>query len=283
MSFTKPSVKLGTPRMGGDLRHTDTMEFLSPGVLIGFKAQAGGGYPTQQMKDKVNAAAIQARNIVRIANDKLASVILLRTAESQLMIDTFAKHYNLVAGDTAGGFLTDNTINRPFALNRVFEHDRRWVINKIREMTLSLSAHLNTGVYLIDQDKANRQVIDGAVKGAQHAHYDNWVGYVHVRAGRDAICGFKNGEIHVDFTSMDGYSLNTNACIIIHEAAHKYLGIMGDVYGCDPTYPPGLQLAGGSLENCDSLAWTAISLATGAVRMQDYDGPDFENCPGGAL
>ena len=32
---------------------------------------------------------------------------------------------------------------------------------------------------------------------------------------------------------MLGYSLNTNACIIIHEAAHKYLGIMGDIYGDD--------------------------------------------------
>jgi len=75
MAFTKPSVKLGAPRAGtGNLRHTDTMEFLSPGVLIAYKARPGGGYPDATMKQKVNAAAIQARNIVRIANDELAKV-----------------------------------------------------------------------------------------------------------------------------------------------------------------------------------------------------------------
>jgi hypothetical protein len=284
MSFTKPSVKLGAPRMGtGNFRHTDTMEFLSPGVLIAFKARPGGGYPTQQMKQTVNAAAIQARNIVRIANDELAKVILLRRPESQLMIDTVAKHYRLVANDLAGGFLSDNTIDRAFKLNRVFEHDRRWVLNKIREMMLTLSAHLNTGMYLIDQDTATRDVFDGQQQAVGHAPYSGWVGYVHVRAGRNAICGFRNGEIHVDFNSMLGFSLNTNACIIIHEAAHKYLGIMGDVYGDNVAYPPPLQKANGSLDNADSLAWTAVSLATGAVRMQQYDGPDFANCPGGAL
>jgi len=80
---------------------------------------------------------------------------------------------------------------------------------------------------------------------------------------------------------MVTFSLNTNACIIIHEAAHKYLGILGDTYGDNVNYPPALQHGG--LENADSLAWTAISLATGAVRMQLHDGPDFANCPGAAL
>lgn len=285
MSFKKPSLFFGTPRMGaGNLRHTDTNEFLSPGVLIAYKARPGGGYPTQAMKDTVNAAAIQARNIVRIANDHLARVILLRGSESQLMIDTVAKHYRLIAGDLAGGFLRDNTVDRPFNPKHMFEHDRRWVLNQIREMTLSLSFHLNTGMYLIDQDTLTRDVFDGQQQAVGHAPYNGWVGYVHARAQRASVCGFRNGEIHVDFNSMLGFSLNTNACIIIHEAAHKYLSIMGDVYGCDPAYPPPLGSGNNfSLGNADSLAWTAVSLATGAVRMQVHNGPDFENCPGGPL
>ena len=97
------------------------------------------------------------------------------------------------------------------------------------------------------------------------------------------MCGFRNGEIHISFDHFLGYSLNTNACIIIHEAAHKFLGVKGDIYGDNPNYPPDLQNKGGSLENADSIAWTAISLATGAVRMQNSVSTDFAQCPGPAL
>jgi hypothetical protein len=285
MAFTKPSVKLGLPRRGpGNDRHTDTNEFLSPGVLIAYKARQG--YPTQAMKNKVNAAAIQARNIVRIANDMLAKVIMLRSKESQLMQDTLDKHFRLTAGDLAGGMLVDNIVDKPFSPKAVLARDRRWVIEKIRQKMLSLSFHLNTGVYLIDQDTATRDVFDGAQGVVGQAPYSGWVGYVHFgsRKGlKRALCGFQNGEIHIDFQSFMGYSLNTNACIIIHEAAHKFLNMKGDIYGDNAAYPPLLQIAGGSLDNCDSLAWTAVSLATGAVRMQAHNGPDFTNCPGGKL
>lgn len=147
---------------------------------------------------------------------------------------------------------------------------------------LSLSAHLNTGVYLIDQDTATRDVFDGVKRQVGLAPYSGWAGYVHPR-GSKWTCGFRSGEIHVDFQGMMGYSLNTNACIIIHEAAHKYLRILGDVYGNDINYPPALQRKNGSLANADSLAWTAVSLATGAVRMATPDSSDFETCPGNPL
>lgn len=284
MSFKKPSIALGANRMGsGNARHTDTSEFLAPGVLIAYKQRPADDYPTDAMKETVKAAAIQARNIVRIANDELAKVILLRRPEPQLMIDTVATHYRLIAGDLAGGFLLNNVVNKPFKLNAAFDHDRRWVLNRIREMMLTLSTHLNTGVYLIDQDTATRDVFDGTQQAIGHAPYSGWVGYVHPRAGKRSLCGFKNGEIHVDFVSMLNYSVNTNACIIIHEAAHKYLGILGDVYGNDINYPPALQLHHGSLQNADCLSWTAVSLATGAVRMATHDSTDFETCPGNAL
>ncbi|PWT81910.1 MAG: hypothetical protein C5B58_09115 [Acidobacteria bacterium] len=286
MAFAKPSVKLGLPRMDqGTDRHTDTNEFLSAGVLIAYQKRPG--YPTQQMKNAVNAAAIQARNIVRIANDALAKVVLLRRPESQLFQDTMAKHFKLTAGDPAGGLLKDNIVDKPFSPKAMFVLDRRWVLERIRQNLLSLSFHLNTGVYLIDQDTANRDVFSGAKQVVGHAPYSGWVGYVHPRGPqkgiRSALCGFRNGEIHIDFQSFLGFSLNTNACIIIHEAAHKFVGILGDTYGDNPNYPPDLQKKGGSLDNADSLAWTAISLATGAVRMQMHNSSDFATCPGGPL
>lgn len=289
MAFTKPSVKLGLSRMGdGDAKHTDTNEFLSAGVLIAYKARpAGQVYPTQQMKTKVNEAAIQARNIVRIANDMLAKVVLLRRPESQLFQDTMATHFRLIAGDLAGGLLKDNIVDKPFSPKALFQLDRRWVLERIREKMLSLSFHLNTGVYLIDQDTATRDVYSGRTGVVGEAPYSGWVGYVHPRGPqkglRSAFCGFRNGEIHIDFQTMVNYSLNTNACIIIHEACHKYVGMMGDIYGTDVNYPPALQKHDGSLENADCLAWTAVSLATGAVRMTAPNSGDFDNCPGGAL
>lgn len=288
MAFAKPSVKLGLGRMGlGTDRYTDTNEFLSAGVLIAYRKRPGVAYPTQQMKDAVNAAAIQARNIVRIANDTLAKVLLLRRPESQLFQDTMAKHFKLRAGDLAGGLLKDNIVDKPFSPKALFVLDRRWVLERIRQNMLSLSFHLNTGVYLIDQDTATRDVFNGVQQHVGLAPYSGFVGYVHPRGAqqgvRSALCGFRNGEIHIDFQSFLNYSLNTNACIIIHEAAHKFVGIMGDIYGDNPNYPPDLQKKGGSLENADSLAWTAISLATGAVRMPTHNSGDFTSCPGGPL
>jgi hypothetical protein len=288
MPFIKPSVKLGLPRMGqGSERQTDVNEFLSPGVLIAYRARPGTDYPNLAIKHAVQSAAVQARNIVRIANDMLAKVVLLRRPESQLFIETMATHFRLIASDLAGGLLKDNIVDKPFSPKAVFVHDRRWILEKIRQKMLSLSYHLNTGVYLIDQDKSTRDVFDGAGGTVGQAPYSGWVGYVHLRGPQKGVrslaCGFRNGEIHINFEDFLGYSLNTNACIIIHEAAHKFLGVTGDIYGDNPNYPPALQKKGGSLDNADSIAWTAISLATGAVRMQDPGSNDFVQCPGPAL
>jgi hypothetical protein len=288
MAFTKPSVALGLPRQGqGKERHTDTNEFLSAGVLIAYRARPGQVYPTQQMKDKIQAAAVQARNIVRIANDMVAKVVLLRRPESKLFIDTMAKHFGLVEGDLAGGLLKDNEVDKPFSPKAVFVHDRRWILEKIRQKLLSLSFHLNTGVYLIDQDNSNRDIWSGVKDPANLGLHNDWVGYVHPRGPQSGvgglICGFRNGEIHISFEDFLAFSLNTNATIIIHEACHKFVGAMGDIYGNNPLYPPALQHKGGALENADSIAWTAVSLATGAVRMDTHDSNDWSDCPGGAL
>jgi hypothetical protein len=281
MPITKPSL----PRFGsGQHKHTDTVEFLSPGVLISYRARAAGGYPTPAMKLAINQSAIQARNIVRIANDMIAKVVLLRRPESKLFRDTMARHMNLIAGDLGLALLTNNEVDKPFSMSDVFTHDRRWVLEKLRQMILSLSYHLNTGVYLIDMDTALRTVQSGATIALGTATVAD--GYVYQRGSQTGVsgllCGFRNGEIHIDFNDFPNYSLNSCARIIIHEAAHKFVGVGDTYYAKDgANYPP-------SLENCinnnaDSLAWTAVSLATGAVRMSGVNNHDFNNCPGAAL
>lgn len=295
LTFTKPSVKLGLPRMGaGNERHTDTNELLSPGVLIAYKARAG--YPTAQMKDKVNRAAIQARNIIRIANDALARVVMLRGAESALFTATMARHYSLTAGNLGGTFavpfLKDNIVDKPFSLKALTHIDRRWVLNRIREDMLSISFHLNTGVYLIDIDDGVRDIEDGERLGVAGIDNDGTRAYVIRRADTSAsnICGFRNGEIHLNFQKFTQSSLNSNAKTIIHESCHKYLSFRGDTYAYYDAYPPPLtdprsSPAGPacSLRNCDSLAWTAVSLALGMLKMDNNDSDDASQCAGNAL
>jgi hypothetical protein len=273
------------PRRG----FTDHMEFLSPSVVIGYKKQAAGAnYPSDATKASIVAACNRARRIIRKANNELASVVMLRQKESQLFQDTMDTHFGLIAGDTSGTFLTDNTVNKKFSLRSVGKHDRRWVLEKIRRNMLSLSYHLNTGIYLIDIDADNRDLKLGkvAAPGTITA-----LGYVApektaidpntwrttgTRWGNGITCGFRHGEIHVSFAKHLNFSPISYAQTIIHEATHKYFNTEDHAYADDPTYFT-LNLAD-TLENADSYAWAAVSLYCGSVKMTNENSPDYDQC-----
>jgi hypothetical protein len=283
MPFKKLTTALHLPRLGGgNQRYTDTNEFLSPGVQIAYHARPTGTvYPLLAVKTAINRAAIQARNIVRIANDEMAKVVIQRRNESAVFTTAMERHFNLSStGGTAGGLLTDNIVNKPFKVGEVFKHDRRWVLEKIRQKMLSLSFHLNTGIYLIDIDITKRTADGGATIAAGTIDDDEGYTWRYALNGFP-LCGFRNGEIHIDFDRMPNFSLNAGASLIIHEAGHKFLNDPDTYYAYDANYPP-------SLDDClkanpDSLAWTAVSLATGTLRMPTAASTDWQQCPGGAL
>jgi hypothetical protein len=285
MPFTKLTTALHVPRLNGNGpdRYTDTNEFLSPGVLIAYKARAKGVvYPPLNVKTAVNRAAIQARNIVRIANDKLARVAIEKRDESPVFTAIMKRHFNLQDnGDLANAYLTDNTVNKPIKPGAIFKHDRRWAIDQIRQKMLSLSFHLGTGVYLIEMDNSNRTVDGGDAVAAGTANDDSTRGYTFRWGEKHPVCGFRNGEIHTKFELFPTYSLNSGARIIIHEAGHKFLDIKDTYYAHDVRYPPSLQKC--LDKNPDSFAWAAVSLATGAVKMPNDASTDQTNCDGGAL
>jgi hypothetical protein len=284
MSFTKPSTALNLPRFGGKERYTDTNEFLSPGVLIAYKARPEGEvFPPLDQKTRMNAAAIQARNIVRIANDEMAKVVILRRDETPLFTSIMKRHFNLQDDNSlAGGYLTDNTVNKAFSFGAIFDRDRRWALEQIRQKMLSLSFHLNTGIYLIDLDNANRTSLGGNTVAAGTARPQNSRGYTVLRGtGVESICGFRNGEVHVDFAQFPAMSLNSGARLIIHECCHKFLSVADTYYAWNVNYPPTLQQCLDA--NADSFAWTALSLATGALRKDSAGSTDGETCPGGSL
>ncbi len=270
---------------------TDKMEFLSTGTLIGYKDH-GAAYPTANMKAAIVAGAKQAREIIRDANDQVAAVIMLRRKESAVFQQIMDKHFGLIAGDDAGGYLKDNIVDKKFSLRAIKERDRRWVIEKVREKFLSLSFHLNTGVYLIDVDATNRDIRSGATANPAAAD-PNEEAYVSYEKGdtdpatwrttnwkgmaTGALSGFKNGEIHISFEKLQHYSALSYARVIIHEAAHKYLGVKDHAYAHEATYPT-LSLVQ-CLDNADSIAWAATSLFCGAVKMGTAGvNPDWEQC-----
>jgi hypothetical protein len=273
------------PRRG----FTDRMEWLSTGVLIGYKNRpSGANYPSDAMKASIVAAANRAGRIMRKANDEFAAVVLLRRKESPLFQQVLDTHFGLIAGDTAGGYLSDNVVDKSFSARAVFKKDRRWVLEKIRRNMLSLSFHLNTGVYLIDIDADNRDIQSGKdiAPGTISA-----LGYVSpektsmdpntwrtrsARWGSGITCGFRHGEIHVSFAKHLTFSPISYAQTIIHEATHKYLNTEDHAYADDPTYFT-LSLAD-TLENADSYAWAAVSLYCGAVKMTTTTSPDYEQC-----
>lgn len=303
--FTKPSVlareanvglrkKLGLAVPADPRRSfTDHMELLSVGTLIGYKNYPGLGYPPRAMKAAIAAGASKAREVIREANDRLAAVVIMRKKESQNFQDVMDKHFGLIAGDTSGGFLTDNVVNKSFSLRAINQRDRRWALEKIRKKMLSLSFHLNTGVYLIDIDAQRRDIRSGAVADPTQAS-PNEEAFVSYEKGTqdptswrtttwkgmatDALSGYKNGEIHISFQKMQPYSALSYARVIIHEAAHKYLGVKDHAYAHEATYP-ALSLTD-CLDNADSIAWAAISLYCDDLKMADPSDPnnDWEQC-----
>lgn len=299
MSFKKPTTLIREAHVGLNKafglaapadtrpRHTNTMSILGPGVTIAYKKRDPDNYPTAQMKTAALSGARRAQAAVAKANNILAGVIMLRQKEPAILTQTLTAHFRMPAGDLCGGALTDNTVDKSFSISDMGKHDRRWVIEKIRKQMLHLSFHLNTGIYMIDIDPTNRRTAAGGVVDPTQADPDEEayvIGFTSLKRG----CGYRNGEIHINFDAMKGYSANSYARVIIHEACHKYLeaddhelvnpsdGQNHSAYAHDGVYA-SLPLTE-RLTNADCIAWTAISLYAGAVKMAtpgNYH-PDWE-------
>lgn len=270
------------PRRG----FTDRMEALSGSVMIGYKNR-----PTpSQMAATVEACNLAAR-IMRKANDEFAAVMFLRRKESQLLTDVLDKHFGLIEGDTAGGYLKDNIVDKSISAKALFHKDRRWVMEKIRQKMLSLSFHLNTGIYLIDSDSDNRDIRVGQAvnPAAANPNEEAYVG--HVKASFDDnwradgwkkvdnfTCGFRKGEMHVSFRNLENYTALSYARVIIHEATHKFLNTDDEAYAHQNTY--GTLSLTQCLNNADSIAWAAVSLYCGSVKMGSPadNGTDWAQC-----
>jgi hypothetical protein len=148
---------------------------------------------------------------------------------------------------------------------------------------LSISFHINTGVYLIDIDAANRTIHGGVQTNAVDPLNASTHGYVSSpkevsinlfgrkfkildqgnKPAEGVFSGIRNGEIHINFNKMhDGsYTHQAVARVIIHEAAHKYWGVDDHKYAWQAGYD-NLSIED-LLDNADSYAWAALSIEAG--------------------
>ena len=270
--------------------YTDNVEALSTGLFISFKRRAG--YPTDSMKAAVLAGANLAKKVIWEANSVMNDVMIFRKDEPQWFTDTIDKHFKLRADPGrinfgGGETLSDNTINKKISFGGIKEHDRRWVLEQVRQKILSISFHLNTGIYLIDIDNANRDISMGKPGGSppgeegyisphKEEYSDQTWRPTKYKWTNSAMSGILHGEIHVAFANLENYSPLSYARVIIHEASHKYLNTDDHAYANRSIYS-SLSIRQ-ALNNADSIAWAGISLFCKSVKMPDKNSTDWDNC-----
>ncbi|KPF49546.1 hypothetical protein IP87_18165 [beta proteobacterium AAP121] len=257
---------------------TDTIKILSPGLMIGYRERPGEKYPTTAQRELLLNAASSAREIMRTAVREMDRVVFFRRPEGQAFTNIMNYHFGLATGRSPGLPAT-NVVDKSFSLGDLGKTDRRWALNKIRQGMLSISFHLNTGMYLIDIDNSRRTLKSGVAgtPGANEEGYATWADFGGFDKG--ALSAWRNGEIHVAFEMMHsgGYSAEHVARVIIHEAAHKYLGVTDKLYCWQGGYD-ALPFTD-CIDNADSYAWAALSLNMGFL-LRGIDSHDNKAYPG---
>jgi hypothetical protein len=277
--------------------HTNKKKMLSPLCWIGYAdLPSRPNYPTDAQKTLILAAAKRAREIMLSARSEMDRVVFFRRKESAYFSDIMDYHFGL--DTTRGGAPADNVKDKKFNLRTFYGKDRRTYLNKIRMGMLSISFHLQTGVYIIDNDNDERTIRTGKPGGSQIDKHTVQTdpglvgqvksfeeGYIShpkskntfTRTDRDnptvpainrgqphtgLFSGFLNGEIHISFKYLEElrYTDEMVARIIIHEASHKYWATVDHWYS-HQTAQYEKMTCDECVENADSYAWAAVSLA----------------------
>lgn len=249
--------------------HTNKVKVLSPLLAIAYSDLNGtrANYPTTAQKNLLLNGAAAARRIMRSAVTEMDRVVYLRRPEGQPFTSIMNYHFGLAA-NRLNPMLKSNVVDKSISLKAIVQKDRRTILNKARMGMLSVSFHLNTGVYLIDIDAGVRTIAAGSPVAA--TFFDNTdEGYVRggpTQPHTGLLSGFRNGEIHISFAKMqaDGYTADAVARVIIHEAFHKYWAALDHCYAWNLATYRGLNCEQ-AVDNADSFAWAAFSLDQGAL------------------
>ena len=219
--------------------HLNKKEYIGSGVLVKYHKDRP---PNAATKKALIAATQLSARIMRAAVWKMDRVVFFRRDESYLTA-IVNKHFRLgQPGETTG--------------------ERRRYLNKVRQVMLSTSFHLNTGVYLLDIDGGHRRVGSGAPLSAQDlADMPLVEGYVTTTRGRFIETA---GPIHLGFDLCQQYTARGIARVIIHEATHSFWKTVDVAYSHDPDYD--IMTPDEAVTNADSFAYAALSIEAKAVQ-----------------
>ena len=267
-------------------KHLDKYDFFPPGLLIKYHSKRP---PDKDTTKKIKEAASVAGSVMRSALWQIDKVCLFFRDETDLLTQVLDRHFGFT---NQVGLQSTKDAKK----NLVNAKERKRQLQIIRRRMLSMSFHLNTGMYLLDTDAGHRTIVgdnelnnmsdvwsetapveDGS--GGYEADPQN-PGYARMApklnsAGKRTLSpqieAYANtgtsGPVHVSFELAKTYSPLQFARLIIHEASHTFCGTT-DVFYAHAEAQYYNEQATRMIENADSYAYAAVSL--GSNTLHDY-------------
>ena len=258
-------------------KHLNKRELLSARLLVKYFDKRP---PDAATKKKLIIASGVACNVMLRTVWAIDKVCLFRTDESKVTTEVLDKHF-CFQNRTSVVSTRDSKQKLVNAKNR-----RKW-LGEIREIMLSISFHLNTGMYLLDTDAGFRTIVgDNEIDAldqswSEEEVYDASGNLVADPAdptkplmqpktnvaGKRVLSKYieayantsTSGPVHVSFELAKTYSPVQFARLIIHEASHTFCGTRDVRYAHASDYYT--QRPEDMMWNADSYAYAACSIA----------------------
>ncbi|MGC1524116.1 MAG: hypothetical protein WA803_21430 [Steroidobacteraceae bacterium] len=267
-------------------KHLDKRELISSGLLIKYHSKRP---PDKNTKRRLSEAAGVACSVMRKTVWEIDKVCLFYRDERDLMTRVLDAHF---------GFKNIATLSSAKdAKNKLVNAKarRNW-LGMIRRNMLSISFHLNTGMYLLDTDAGHRTIVgDNEVDNMSAG----WSGdRVYDAQGNEVVDPADptklllqpktnpqgkrvlsslieayaqtgtSGPVHVSFELAKTFSPLQFARLIVHEASHTFCGTT-DVYYAHAKAEYYAEKPLRMITNADSYAYAAVSIAS--KTLHDYD------------
>jgi hypothetical protein len=267
-------------------KHLDKRELIGPGLLIKYHSKRP---PDSNTKRRLSEAAGVACSVMRKTVWEIDKVCLFYRDERDLMSQVLDAHFGF-KNLTGLGSARDAKNKLVNATAR-----RKW-LSMIRRNMLSISFHLNTGMYLLDTDAGHRTIVgDNEVDNMAEAWskdkvYDAQGNEMVDPAdpqflllqpktnpqGKRVLSSMieayaqtgSSGPVHVSFELAKTYSPLQFARLIVHEASHTFCGTT-DVYYAHAKAEYYAEKPQKMTTNADSYAYAAVSIAS--KTLHDYD------------
>lgn len=267
-------------------KHLNKRELLSPRLLIKYHDKRP---PDKSTKKKLIEAAGVANSVMLRTVFAIDKVVLFHRDESDVMTQVLDSHFCFKNLST---LLSTKDAKKKMVNAKA----RRKQLSIIRRNMLSISFHLNTGMYLLDTDAGHRTIVgDNEIDTMDKLWSDQeyvldsggygipdasdptgWQTRSKTNAAGKRVLGQNieayaqagsSGPVHVSFELAKTYSALQFARLIVHEASHSFCGTSDVKYAWESDYYT--QREEDMINNADSYAFAAVSIAANTLHDKD--------------